>query len=94
MNHTAASAQITEAMTGPDWRLTVVGARTAIAQPGAVAGDGAGDRDVDDRCTEGWSTTQHWTGVRLIDLARLVGAAPAAILHAISLQSDGLEQLR
>ena len=28
-------------------------------------------------CVEGWSTTQHWTGVRLRDLAALVGAVAA-----------------
>ena len=40
-------------------------------------------------CTEGWSTTQHWTGVRLVDLARVVGAPPGAILRTLSLESVG-----
>ena len=40
-------------------------------------------------CVEGWSTTQYWTGVRLADLADLVGASPAAILEVRSLQPAG-----
>ena len=49
VTHTAASSQITEAMTGADWRLAVVGASDSLAQPGAVAGDGAVHRDADAR---------------------------------------------
>jgi DMSO/TMAO reductase YedYZ molybdopterin-dependent catalytic subunit len=40
-------------------------------------------------CVEGWSTTQHWQGVRLRDLAALVGAPPDAILEVHSLQPSG-----
>ena len=40
-------------------------------------------------CVEGWSTTQHWTGVRLADLAELVGAAPDARLRVESIQPSG-----
>ena len=42
-------------------------------------------------CVEGWSTTQAWTGVRLHDLAELVGADPEHVLHVRSLQAAGLE---
>ena len=36
-------------------------------------------------CTEGWSTTQRWTGVPLVDLARLAGVANpgSALLETI-----------
>ena len=37
-------------------------------------------------CTEGWSTTQHWTGVRLADLARVVDAPEDAILGPWSIE--------
>ena len=40
-------------------------------------------------CVEGWSTTQHWTGVRLADLARLAGITGDATLHVESLQAGG-----
>jgi DMSO/TMAO reductase YedYZ molybdopterin-dependent catalytic subunit len=41
-------------------------------------------------CVEGWSTgVQTWTGVRLADLAGLVGAAPDARLFVESLQRGG-----
>jgi DMSO/TMAO reductase YedYZ molybdopterin-dependent catalytic subunit len=41
-------------------------------------------------CVEGWSTgVQSWTGVRLADLAALVGAAPQSSLFVESLQRGG-----
>ncbi len=40
-------------------------------------------------CVEGWSTTQTWRGVRLGDLAKLAGAAPADAVHVESLQAKG-----
>ncbi|HSZ31318.1 MAG TPA: molybdopterin-dependent oxidoreductase, partial [Pseudonocardiaceae bacterium] len=41
-------------------------------------------------CVEGWSTgVQTWTGVRLADLAAVVGAAPGASLFVESLQRGG-----
>jgi DMSO/TMAO reductase YedYZ molybdopterin-dependent catalytic subunit len=36
-------------------------------------------------CVEGWSTTQTWTGVRVVDLARMVGVQGDATLTSISL---------
>ena len=41
-------------------------------------------------CVEGWSTTQRWTGVRLRDLARLVGAQDAGEALVDSLQPRGV----
>jgi DMSO/TMAO reductase YedYZ molybdopterin-dependent catalytic subunit len=79
VNNTAASKGITAARTGPAWRVELVGARRVslsraqlLALPQAAAA-------VPITCTEGWSTgVQHWSGVRLADLARLVGTGPAA----------------
>ena len=38
---------------------------------------------------EGWSTTQSWTGVRLADLAAMVGVADPASAHVESLEKAG-----
>ena len=40
-------------------------------------------------CVEGWSTTQSWSGVRLRDLARLVGVANPTSAHVASVQRFG-----
>ena len=86
VTHTAATAQITPAMTGPAWRLTAVGGRTvSLTREQLLAMDQA-THTVTITCTEGWSTTQRWTGVRLADLARLVNAPKGAMLGALSLE--------
>jgi DMSO/TMAO reductase YedYZ molybdopterin-dependent catalytic subunit len=88
VTHTAASAQVTPAMTGPDWRLTVVGARTVSLSRQQLLAMAQSTQTLTISCTEGWSTTQHWTGVRLIDLASLVDARPGAILRAVSIETN------
>lgn len=88
VTHTAASAQITQAMTGADWRLTVVGARTVSFSRQRLLAMAQSTQTLTITCTEGWSTTQHWTGVRLVDLARLVDAPPRAMLRTVSVQRD------
>ncbi|MGT2526104.1 molybdopterin-dependent oxidoreductase [Streptomyces nojiriensis] len=75
INKTAASVGIRPSDTGPAWRLTVRGAGRQV--------DLTYDRLLDlpqneallpIACVEGWSTTdQRWAGVRLTDLAALVG---------------------
>ena len=65
VTHTAASAEITTAMTGADWRLTVVGARTISFTRQQLLAMAQSTRTLTITCTDGWSTTQHWTGVRL-----------------------------
>jgi hypothetical protein len=88
VTHTAATAQITPAMTGPDWRLTAVGEQTvSLTREQLLAMDQA-THTITITCTEGWSTTQRWTGVRLADLARLVNAPKGSMLGALSIESD------
>jgi DMSO/TMAO reductase YedYZ molybdopterin-dependent catalytic subunit len=41
-------------------------------------------------CTEGWSTVQRWTGVRLADLAALAGVKQVHSAGLESLQSGDL----
>lgn len=89
VTHSAASAGITSAVTGPDWRVTVVGARKATFSRQQLLAMAQANETLTISCTEGWSTTQHWTGVRLVDLARAVGAPSGAILRALSLESVG-----
>jgi DMSO/TMAO reductase YedYZ molybdopterin-dependent catalytic subunit len=86
VNHTADEAQITPAMTGPDWRLMVVGGRArSLTRQQLVEMDQA-TRTLTIACTEGWSTTQRWTGVRLADLARFANAPNGAVLRVVSLE--------
>jgi DMSO/TMAO reductase YedYZ molybdopterin-dependent catalytic subunit len=40
-------------------------------------------------CVEGWATTQNWSGVRLVDLARLAGVATPRSAHVMSFQVGG-----
>jgi DMSO/TMAO reductase YedYZ molybdopterin-dependent catalytic subunit len=87
VRQTADSAQITDEMTGPDWRLTVLGGRTVSLSRHQLLAMAQSTQTLTIACTDGWSTTQHWTGVRLIDLARLVDAPPEAILRVVSVQA-------
>ena len=86
VTHTAASAQVTSAMTGADWSLTVVGGRTISFSRQQLLAMAQSTRTLTITCTDGWSTTQHWTGVQLAALARLVDAPDGAILRPVSLE--------
>ena len=88
VNHTAATAQITSAMIGPAWRLTVVGGQAKSFTREHLLEMDQTTRTLTITCTEGWSTTQHWTGVRLVDLARLVDAPQGATLQVVSIEAD------
>lgn len=86
VTHTAAWAQVTRPMTDAEWRLTVVGARTVSFTRQDLLAMTQSSRTLTIACTDGWSTTQHWTGVQLATLARLVDAPEGAILRAETLQ--------
>jgi hypothetical protein len=87
ITHTAATAEVTSAMTGADWRLTVVGARTISVSREQLLAMVQTVRDITIACTDGWSTTQRWTGVQLAELGRLVNAPEGSILRAVSLET-------
>ncbi|QNA76206.1 molybdopterin-dependent oxidoreductase [Streptomyces sp. So13.3] len=75
INKTAADVGIRARDIGPEWRLTVrAGTRQIVltrAQVLALPQHGA---SLPIACVEGWSTDdQEWSGVRLVDLAALVG---------------------
>ncbi len=73
------------------WRLTVTG-RTGtvrLSRADLLAMDQQ-DADLPIACVEGWSTSdQAWRGVRLRDLAALVGHAEPADVYVESLQLRG-----
>ncbi|MFD5817260.1 molybdopterin-dependent oxidoreductase [Streptomyces sp. NPDC127038] len=94
INKTAAGRGITAAETSDEvWRLTVTGkGRTVRLSRAELAGLPLHSSALPIACVEGWSTSdQWWRGVRLRDLARLVGyeadAAPDVLVE--SLQRHG-----
>ena len=90
INRTAASVGVTPALTGPSWRLSLAGAaRTVSLSREQLLELPQHTYALPIACVEGWSTTQHWTGVRLTDLAALVGAPAGALVHVQSVQPSG-----
>ncbi len=89
VNKTAAYRGITAEQVGPRWRLEVAGTRSlALSRIDLLALPLDVER-LPIACVEGWTTVQTWTGVRLRDLADLVGAADASLLAVESLQQGG-----
>jgi DMSO/TMAO reductase YedYZ molybdopterin-dependent catalytic subunit len=92
INKTAAHAGIVPAETGPDtWRLVLTGrtgtVRLSRAQLAELPQHSAA---LPIACVEGWSTPdQGWRGVRLRDLAALVGHDDPTDLFVESLQRHG-----
>jgi len=89
VNITAATAGITPDRTGDGWRLQIAGARTVSLDRAALLGLEQAAATLPIACVEGWSTTQHWSGVRLADLADLAGRPGASSLRVRSLQRRG-----
>jgi len=89
VNKTAASVEVTDAMTGPDWRLTVRGPSELSLSREELLGLPQQTETLTIACVEGWSTTQEWTGVRLRDLAVMAGVGEPGELHVESLQGTG-----
>ena len=90
VNHTAAQAGIGSAETGPAWRLQVVGPdRTVELDRAALLALPQTTATLPIACTEGWSTTQRWTGVALYRLAALVGVERAGSAQLGDLQGSG-----
>ncbi|MFH7597376.1 molybdopterin-dependent oxidoreductase [Streptomyces racemochromogenes] len=75
INKTAASVGIRAGDIGPAWRLTVRGGgRQTVLTRDALYALPRHEAALPIACVEGWSTTdQQWNGVRLADLAALVG---------------------
>ena len=89
VNKTFAAVRIPHAKVGDGWRLHLRAAgdeRLSRADLLALTQTGA---DLPIACVEGWSTRQSWSGVRLIDLARLAGLDDPQQLEVRSLQAHG-----
>ncbi|WP_459755018.1 molybdopterin-dependent oxidoreductase [Streptomyces sennicomposti] len=91
INKTAAAVGVTPAHVGPDWRLELHGRGPALvltrdrllALPQHTAA-------LPIACVEGWSTAdQHWSGLRLTDLAALAGLPHAGSVLVESVQPPG-----
>ncbi|GHH70636.1 membrane protein [Streptomyces sulfonofaciens] len=80
INKTAATSAIDLRETGTAWRLTVEGPKGVVRlDRAALLRMAQHTAALPIACVEGWSTDdQHWSGVRLRDLAALVGYAPDA----------------
>jgi DMSO/TMAO reductase YedYZ molybdopterin-dependent catalytic subunit len=91
VNRTAHAARITDDETGAAWRLVITGlhgqqlelSRTELLSMPQVT------QGLPIACVEGWSTEQHWTGVRLRDLAAMVGITKAQTAFVTSLEKSG-----
>jgi len=90
VNRTAVTAGIQPADTGDGWRLTLRGGDKTIALSRAtLAAMPQHTATLPIACVEGWSTTETWTGLRLRDLAALVGLSDVHTAEVRSLQSYG-----
>ncbi len=91
VNKTAKVARITPEMVGDGWRLKLTGpgGRAVELTRADLLAMEQRTYDLPIACVEGWSSTQTWTGVRLADLAALVGATSPRTMRVVSLQPRG-----
>jgi DMSO/TMAO reductase YedYZ molybdopterin-dependent catalytic subunit len=89
INRTAFTADIRPADTGASWRLTLSGATTVELTRSTLLLMSDIDVSMPIACVEGWSTTQRWSGVALMDLARLVGVKRPTGAYVQSLETNG-----
>ncbi|MGD9734657.1 MAG: molybdopterin-dependent oxidoreductase [Solirubrobacterales bacterium] len=89
VNKTAAAVGVTARQTGPEWRLGLRGPKRRQLARAELLALPQHSYDLPIACVEGWSTTQRWTGVRLRDLAALVGAPAGSRALVQSLQRGG-----
>jgi DMSO/TMAO reductase YedYZ molybdopterin-dependent catalytic subunit len=89
INKTAAAVGVADRARDPGWRLQLHGRGTRALSRAQLLAMPQHTHTLTIACVEGWSTTQHWTGVRLADLARLAGARTDAVLEVHSLQTEG-----
>ncbi len=85
VNRTVAGAGISARSIGPDWRVTLIGARRVSLSRERLLALPQHTYDLPIACVEGWSTTQRWSGVRLRDLAALCGVGGPAEVTSQSL---------
>ncbi len=90
INRTAAAAEIAPSHVGSNWRLHLIaGGRQRSLSRADLLAMVQHSYDLPIACVEGWSTTQHWTGVRISDLAALVGVHGRFAVATRSLTQNG-----
>ncbi|QLQ36074.1 molybdopterin-dependent oxidoreductase [Micromonospora robiginosa] len=91
VNRTAAAAGVTAERAGAGWRLSLrAGDRVVTLDRVGLLALPQHTATLPIACVEGWSTSQTWTGVRLRDLAALVGATGLTAARVGSLERGGL----
>lgn len=90
INKTAAQAGVTPAKIGTGWRLTIHGHASRLFTRSELLAMPQHTASLPIACVEGWSTdNQHWTGVRLRELADLAGVASPRAVEVKSVQRGG-----
>ena len=90
VNTTFGEIGVDESETGASWRLRLVGpGGERLLRREELLTMPLRTEQLPIACVEGWSTVQTWTGVRLRDLAAMVGGAQAASVLVESLQRGG-----
>ncbi len=89
VNRTAKGAGITEAMTGDDWTLSLLGPEPVVLSRAQLLAMPQHTVELPIACVEGWSTVQTWTGVRLRDLVARAGIDRPASAVVSSLEQNG-----
>lgn len=90
VNRTAVAARIDPRLTGPSWRLRLLGGSAPVfLDRAALAAMPQHTVELPIACVEGWSTTQTWSGVRLADLAAAAGRPQPASAVVSSLERFG-----
>lgn len=91
VNRTAEHAGVRTTATDPHWRLEIAGPhapyRFSLADLRAMPQVTA---DLPISCVEGWSASATWTGVRIADLLRAVGAEPGTAVRVHSLERGSI----
>ena len=89
INRTAAAAKVTQTAVDPGWTLTIAnGDRSIDLTYADLTGMPQTDVDLPISCVEGWSQMASWRGVRMSELAALVGATSADAFKATSLETN------
>ena len=90
VNTTFAETGVDPAETGASWRLELVGpSGSRTLRRDELLAMGMVSHELPISCVEGWSTSQRWTGVRLAELAELVGGGDVDEVFVESLQRGG-----
>ncbi|OBK50387.1 molybdopterin-dependent oxidoreductase [Mycobacterium sp. 1081908.1] len=90
VNKTAVAAGIAPESVGPGWRLVLrSGASVVVLDRDTLVRMAQHSARLPIACVEGWSTVQTWSGVRLSELARIVGVRVPRSARVTSLQRGG-----